>query len=220
MASGRRDSQTQAREVPGSTLSMHSLSSATPEELREGLTPLIDGYAGWLTKQGRKAKDLPDHLKPIAEETLHDAGAALKRLRLGLDHLLTNDDARQCFAFMNAVMRDQRIASQVAELRGADAAISIAEARAAVLARGESAAEWRPFQLAFILMQLPALTDPTEHIRSGDLAKVELLFFPTGGGKTEAYLGLAAFTFAIRRLQGNLKTDGRSARRRATASRS
>ena len=37
--------------------------------------------------------------------------------------------------------------------------------------------------------------DPTD-------AEVQLLFFPTGGGKTEAYLGLAAYTFAIRRLQG------------------
>src|SRR5207342_3695986 len=51
------------------------------------------------------------------------------------------------------------------------------------------------FQLAFILMQLPLLTDPAADKRSGDLAKVQLLFFPTGGGKTEAYLGLTAQQF-------------------------
>ncbi len=72
---------------------------------------------------------------------------------------------------------------------------------------GDEAASWRPFQLAFILLQLPALTDPSHPLRSGDAANVELLFFPTGGGKTEAYLGLAAFTFAIRRLQGSLDTE-------------
>ncbi len=74
-----------------------------------------------------------------------------------------------------------------------------------VAGRGDSAASWRPFQLAFILMQLGALTDPTTPRRSADhQARVELLFFPTGGGKTEAYLGLAAYTFAIRRRQGVL----------------
>uniref|UniRef100_UPI001C9CB29A DISARM system helicase DrmA n=1 Tax=Actinomyces ruminicola TaxID=332524 RepID=UPI001C9CB29A len=64
---------------------------------------------------------------------------------------------------------------------------------------------WRVFQLAFVLMQIRALTDPTTPRRSGaDRAKVELLFFPTGGGKTEAYLGLAAYAFAIRRRQGRI----------------
>ena len=104
---------------------------------------------------------------------------------------------------MNAVMRDQRIASQVAALRASDPTMSIADARSEVAGRGAEAASWRPFQLAFILIQLGALSDPAAPLRSAEhLARVELLFFPTGGGKTEAYLGLAAFTFAIRRRQG------------------
>ena len=61
---------------------------------------------------------------------------------------------------------------------------------------------WRPFQLAFLLINLPSLTDPTHAERSAEGGLVDLLFFPTGGGKTEAYLGLTAFTLAIRRLQG------------------
>jgi hypothetical protein len=54
---------------------------------------------------------------------------------------------------------------------------------------------WRPFQLAFILLNLVGLTDK----RSPEREIVDLLFFPTGGGKTEAYLGLAAYTIAMRR---------------------
>lgn len=58
------------------------------------------------------------------------------------------------------------------------------------------ALKWRPFQLAFILVNLSGLTDKTHP----DREIVDLLFFPTGGGKTEAYLGLAAYTIALRRL--------------------
>src|SRR6202048_1701084 len=58
--------------------------------------------------------------------------------------------------------------------------------------------EWRPFQLAFILLNLSGLVDQTHP----DREKADLLFFPTGGGKTEAYLGLAAFVIAYRRLTG------------------
>jgi hypothetical protein len=56
---------------------------------------------------------------------------------------------------------------------------------------------WRPFQLALILINLRALAEPTHKERG----LVDLLFFPTGGGKTEAYLGLAAFTMLLRRLR-------------------
>ena len=56
---------------------------------------------------------------------------------------------------------------------------------------------WRPFQLAYILMNLRGIAEPT-HI---EREIVDLLFFPTGGGKTEAYLGLAAFTLVLRRFR-------------------
>ena len=61
---------------------------------------------------------------------------------------------------------------------------------------------WRPFQLAFLLINLPGLADPA----APDREIVDLLYFPTGGGKTEAYLGLAAFAIVLRRLRR--RTDG------------
>jgi len=59
--------------------------------------------------------------------------------------------------------------------------------------------EWRPFQLAFVLLNLGGLID-RKHV---DRETADLLFFPTGGGKTEAYLGLAALVIAHRRLTGS-----------------
>ena len=202
--------QTKARSVEDATLSMDALSSITADDLRAGLAPLVDGYGAWLATQEAEAATLPSHLHETAEVALWEAREAHKRLVAGLEHVATDPEALRCFQFMNRVMRDQRIASQVAAARAADSTLSIESAQQIVEGRGASAASWRPFQLAFIVMQLGALTDPSAPIRSSDhQSKVELLFFPTGGGKTEAYLGLAAYTFAIRRRQGIVESaDG------------
>ena len=136
-------------------------------------------------------------------------GRRSSQLAAGIEHLLGDADALRCFRFMNEVMADQRVQSQVARRRAQHPSESIDEARARCSPE-DKPHSWRTFQLAFILMQLPLLTDPAAEKRSGDLAKAQLLFFPTGGGKTEAYLGLAAYAFAIRRLQGELDTpDGK-----------
>lgn len=202
--------QTQARDVVNALLSMDALASATAEQVRAGLQPLATGYGDWLETQETATTQLPPHLRDTADLALVEARRAHKRLQAGLEHVVADPEVLRCFQFMNAVMRDQRIASQVAALRASDPALSIAGAQQKVEEAGAKAASWRPFQLAFILMQLGALTDPTSPLRSAaHLAQVELLFFPTGGGKTEAYLGLAAYTFAIRRRQGLVdSTDG------------
>ena len=57
---------------------------------------------------------------------------------------------------------------------------------------------WRPFQIAFLLASIPSTADPGHP----DRRLVDLIFFPTGGGKTEAYLGIAAYAMGLRRLQG------------------
>lgn len=201
--------QTQAGSVAGALLAMDALSTATVEELLAGLEPLVAGYGAWIGAQEAIAASLPAHLQETTEVVLWEARQAHQRLIDGLEHLVSNEEALRCFRFMNRVMRDQRVASQVAELRASDAAVTIEEALEEVAAKGAGAASWRPFQLAFILMQLGALADPAAPIRSAEhQARVELLFFPTGGGKTEAYLGLAAFTFAIRRRQGVIDSAG------------
>ena len=78
---------------------------------------------------------------------------------------------------------------------------------------------WYPFQLAFILLNLPGITkfDHPERSEAPE-AVADLLWFPTGGGKTEAYLGLTAYTLGLRRLQGvGRRPIRRERRRRADA---
>jgi hypothetical protein len=209
--------QTQPRQTDDALLDMTRLATAGPEQLEAGLRPIVDGYGSWLGEQDRRIETLPDHLRDDAHEALSDARRVHDQLRTGLDFLITDEEARRCFGFMNQVMADQRIQSQVAALRADDPKLGRETARQQVLARGAGPAHsWYPFQLAFVLMQIEALSKPETDRRSVDnLANVELLFFPTGGGKTEAYLGLAAYTFAVRRRQGLLNTpdgqlDGRT----------
>jgi hypothetical protein len=197
--------QTLAGSVEGALLGMDALSTADVETIQAGLAPLVDGYGAWLDAQEAEAKSLPSWLAETAELALWEARQAHQRLVDGLAFLGSDAEALHCFQFMNRVMRDQRVASQVAGARSGDPSLSIQQARDQVPtdADGKPVAAWRPFQLAFILMQLRALTNPTAVLRSAEhQTQVELLFFPTGGGKTEAYLGLAAYTFAVRRRQG------------------
>ena len=197
-------------------LDMTALAMATPAELRDGLSPIVERYAAWLDGEERRAQELPEHLRAEGLDAVAEARKVAEQLAAGLEHLLTDAEALRCFRFMNQVMADQRVQSQVARRRAANPAESIDEAHGKVLAQGpKEAHSWFTFQLAFVLMQLPLLTDPAAAKRSGDLATAQLLFFPTGGGKTEAYLGLAAYAFAIRRRQALLDTpdgplDGRA----------
>jgi len=203
--------QVDAADIPDAVLDMAVLAKVGPAELRAGLEPLVTSYRDWLKGQQTLAQTLPQHLRPDALELVAEAEQVCAQLADGLAFLLDgeNVEARLCFAFMNQVMADQRVHTQLARLRAENPALGREAARKNVLADGPKAHSWRAFQLAFVLMQLPTLCDPTLPRRSGDAANVELLFFPTGGGKTEAYLGLAAFTFAIRRRQGRLVTpDG------------
>src|SRR5664280_87114 len=207
--------QTSAIDPDGVVLDMVTLADASPAQVEAGLRPIVDGYAGWLATQQAAASALPEHLRGEAADAIDEARLVHTQLVEGLAYLVSHEEAMRCFAFMNRVMADQRIHTQVAAERALAPALSIEAARAVVLARGPRAHSWFTFQIAFIVMQIPAMCEPALSRRSGDLAMVELLFFPTGGGKTEAYLGLAAFTFGIRRRQGLMTTpdgplDGRS----------
>jgi hypothetical protein len=75
---------------------------------------------------------------------------------------------------------------------------------------------WRMFQIVFIVTQLPALAvresikqgewpPGTRHDWSDILERADVLWFPTGGGKTEAYLGLVGCAALYDRLRGKLQ---------------
>jgi len=119
------------------------------------------------------------------------------RIREGISLLARDDRAMEAFRFMNRAMWQQRVHTVYAEevRRGGKPTLERID-------RPDNRC-WRLFQLAFILLNLPGVTDlhHPDRTEEGE-AVADLLWFPTGGGKTEAYLGLTAYTLAMRRLRG------------------
>jgi len=192
-------------DLAGAILDMASLATLTADALGGALEPLVTAYRGWIGRQRARLEAGEDRLaehRTAADRALETADAAAARIEAGIRLLSEDADALAAFQFANEAMRQQRVRATANELRRGQPALSEADALAAVdVPRNRS---WRPFQLAFMLLNLPSLTDPKHPERSRDDGLVDLLFFPTGGGKTEAYLGLTAYTIAIRRLQGEV----------------
>jgi len=188
--------------LAGLVLDMRELGERTGHDLVGGLTPLVTAYRDWIDAQEATLSDPGRHLNGYqsdAREAIKAARRADDRIAAGIELLTTNAQAQEAFRFANRAMHLQRIHIKAAEARVKNANLFLDQAvDNADVPKNRS---WRPFQLAFLLLNLPALTDPAHPERAADsTATADLLWFPTGGGKTEAYLGLTAYTLAIRRL--------------------
>jgi len=161
-------------------LSAKWLASSSDENLQEGLTRLCDAYGRWIAQQQAEAEHLSAPFDDIARRHLGEAGRVRERMLGGVRFLGYSKAARDAFRLANTAMSAQRQWSNADELR------------------------WRPFQLAFMLLALESSADG----HHPDREVMDLLWFPTGGGKTEAYLGLVAFVAFYRRLSSVSPDDG------------
>ena len=165
------------------------------------LAPLAGAYREWIDGEEKKLSNPNEGLSAFgdaASVAIANCRSTLGRIEAGLSLLGSDEQALSAFRFANETMWLQRTHSIFAEetRRGGqpdfDRDIDLPENRS-----------WRPFQLAFILLNLPGVTDLGHPERSeGPDAVADLLFFPTGGGKTEAYLGLSAYTMGLREATG------------------
>ena len=171
-----------------------SLAAQSGEALAATLAQLPELYSVWIGAQQGALGALPGGRRETGERIIAGMRAAETRIRKGIAILERDARARLAFRIMNeavarAARRREAIANAARDSKGAAATDPIVE----------KPPQWRPFQLAFILLNLSGLVDKTHP----DREIVDLLFFPTGGGKTEAYVGLAAFTIAHRRLSNS-----------------
>ena len=144
------------------------------------LTDFVDNYENWITEQQGKAVLEEDCDKQTAQNIVDKMSIAKERMRKSLKVLEQDDSAKTAFAVMNQAMLLQMISNDRNSGRYKESKVY----------------QWRPFQLAFVLMVLESSIDENSEFRE----EVDLIWFPTGGGKTEAYLGVMAFLFIYRRL--------------------
>ena len=151
--------------------------------LRAALADLPVLYGVWIDAERGKLAGLPPRRRETGQRLIAEMETAKARIANGIDIVANDRKARTAFRFMNR-------------------AVAMAARRRVAGAAGDPNAldepQWRPFQLAFVLLNMAGLIDR----KHADRETADLLFFPTGGGKTEAYLGLAALLIAHRRLGG------------------
>lgn len=213
----------QNENIGDSELSMKylsDLSDSTSEQKLNSLTKLVDLYSLWIENLGKTAKQLDSRYKSAAAKNIKNCSLAASRMYEGIKVLKDNPNAYFSFMLANRAMFMQRIHLQKqsemsrknADRYPGDEEISEWICGLDYQEESDENARWRPFQIAFLLMDIKSITDDVSKER--DL--VDLIWFPTGGGKTEAYLGLTAFTIFYRRLSHPKEAGGTAVMMRYT----
>ena len=152
-------------------------------------------YGDWIDE---KLSSLPTGYEEIAQKNMDLCKEAQERMNHGLELLEKDEKARRAFELANRAMFIQRIHAEFSAKNHMpeDEAVGKWFADLDYAAESDEWRQWRPFQLAFLLLSIPGIIEDT----GDDRRMLDLIWFPTGGGKTEAYLGLSAFVIFYRRL--------------------
>lgn len=197
------------------SLNMKELSKITNySKYKIILEPLIQGYKAWIAELEKREKEWEkDTSEKILEKNFINSEAnipkdiileckdALERIKEGIEIISTEPLVGESFRFANEVMyhnishsdwakKNKEKISKGQQIKEDGPAITFT-------------AEWKLFQLAFLLLTIESITN----LNSRNRKTTDLLWFPTGGGKTEAYYGVIAFTLAYRRIRGYSKKD-------------
>ncbi len=194
------------RTIADLSLCMRKLAFEDDAKVLKNCIQLADEYSSWITLEETKAKTdqtLTKALRETAEKHIESCKKCCERMADGIKILSEDPKAMRAFRLMNESMFKQRahysLSSKNRRMWINQDGKTVLEAEFNKPDYSKLTAAWYPFQLGFILMNIRGITDPLNRERE----LVDLIWFPTGGGKTEAYLGLTAFVLFHRRLRGD-----------------
>jgi hypothetical protein len=159
--------------VKGLVTDMKDLAESPDGALVDKVRPMVEDYARWIgdLDQRRKTESDLQAYADASQDIVARAGEVLERLRAGIEILETNSDARDAFRFANEAMWRQRIRSVWIEEKKTLPTLSLVDVD---VPRNRS---WRAFQLAFLLLNFPALTSVHHPDRNaGPFAAADLLW--------------------------------------------
>lgn len=207
-------------EIDSGVFSMKYLSDLNDFDKAEKIAKIktvVDAYRKWIASLTEHLKTLNPKFTDIAKKNIAGCTEACDRMIHGIQTLESNDTAWNSFQLANRAMFMQRVHIKLQEKFAREkGSVYPGDKDVASILRTldyhtadkivEDYFSWRPFQLAFLLLSVDSIVDDT----SPDRNVVDLIWFPTGGGKTEAYLGLTAFTIFYRRLMHGSEAEGTS----------
>ena len=185
-------------------------SKLSKEEVITRLRSIDLDYSDWHNSQKKECRDV-DVLKKVLQEQEEFKN----RLKENLDYLSKSDRAYNCFKIANTAMYIQMCIAKDEKIKK-NRDLSIFNDTNSLFNKGawdyfskepdpEVRPKYRPFQLAFLVMNIKSTFESDDPYRKDN---VDLIWFPTGGGKTEAYLALTALTIAERRTSGENDVSG------------
>ena len=191
---------------------LSDLDQSIKEQKLESMKNLVDLYKKWVDDLEQTVATLASRYQSAAHKNIAECKRAYERMYAGINTLRNNENAYRAFLLANRAMFIQRIhiakqsemATVNADRYPGDEDISAWLKNLDYYEENDSNCKWRPFQIAFLLMDINSVTSDS----SAERSIVDLIWFPTGGGKTEAYLGLTAFTIFYRKLAHPAESAG------------
>lgn len=206
--------------VSSEALSMKYLSDLNEDSKQNKIAHLesiVKAYGLWIEDLNHKIDSLSDEEKirysKIAQINISGCRKSYDRMMDGILTLKESSNAWDAFQLANRAMFMQRVHLKLQEKMGDKDRFPYDEELEELICDINYRTidtliadrySWRPFQIAFLLMSINSICQDN----SDDRELVDLIWFPTGGGKTEAYLGLTAFTIFFRRLEHLSHSDG------------
>ena len=201
------------KSILSSDLSMKRLSDLDDSDKSKKISALINLvglYKIWVDELENAAKFLNPRFNSAAMSNVAECKRAYERMYAGIETLRSNDVAYSAFMLANRAMFMQRVQLRMQQRTSNIDRYPDDEDIAELLRNmnywesDDGDAKWRPFQIAFLLMDINSIVDDNSPERN----IVDLIWFPTGGGKTEAYLGLTAFSIFYRKLAHQHESGG------------